>query len=95
MLFNSKLLLGFLLKQDIKDVEGVFSECKVEWSPSTQAPPSSREESPDLWIPRRKLWHCGWLVCVVVRRSWLVVVCIYHVLTWVDMAGNQNRKSKP
>jgi hypothetical protein len=40
MLFNSKLLLGFLLKEDIKDVEGVFPKCELEQSPSTQAPPS-------------------------------------------------------
>jgi hypothetical protein len=58
MLFNSKLLLGFLLKQDIKDVEGIFSECKLEQSPSTQAP-LSHEESPNPWILRRKPWHCG------------------------------------
>jgi hypothetical protein len=55
MLFNSKLLLGFLLKQDIKDVEGVFSECKLEQPPSTQAPPfaqllDSKKKAMALWL---------------------------------------------
>jgi hypothetical protein len=31
---------------------------------------------------------------VMVWRSWLVVVGIYHVVTWVNMAWNWNRNSK-
>ncbi len=69
MLFNLNLLLGFLLNQDIKDVKGVFPQRKLEQSPLTQAPPS-REEPPDLWIPKRKLWHRDGVVIVVDWCVW-------------------------
>jgi hypothetical protein len=53
MLFNLKVVLGFLLKKGIKDEEGVFSNYKLGESPLTQVRPFW-EESPNLFIPKRK-----------------------------------------
>jgi hypothetical protein len=39
MLFNLKVVLGFLLKKGIKDEEGVFSNYKLGESPLTQVRP--------------------------------------------------------